>query len=223
MVIMCVLQGGKLPGLNAISGSFTSKTMLWAMSLTPCRVRSRKQTTSTDWKLPLLVSAPDVYVSVFSRKEKRELTSELRQTQLERIQVTVSTSPWHPWGKQPSPLRFWAHPHTLPLSKRLEAGCGTGSDFVLGEFYITISYCTEIILTNESWMQGERSSSDIKKKLQDKHELLQSPLFHRILQSGPWWGSPRLHRLTTRISTCNPLLLGKVYNLGISQWASLSK
>ena len=158
MVTMCVLQGGKLPGLNAISGSFTSKTMLWAMSLTPCRVRSRKQTTSTDWKLPLLVSAPDVYVSVFSRKEKRELTSELRQTQLERIQVTASTPPWHPWRKQPSPLRFWAHPHTLPLSKSLEAGCGTGSDFFLGEFYIMISYCTEIILTNESWMQGERSS-----------------------------------------------------------------
>lgn len=99
MVIMCVLQGGKLPGLNAISGSFTSKTMLWAMSLTPCRVRSRKQTTSTDWKLPLLVSAPDVYVSVFSRKEKRELTSELRQTQLERIQVTVKYIPLTPLGE----------------------------------------------------------------------------------------------------------------------------
>lgn len=126
-------------------------------------------------------------------------------------------------GETAFTLRFWAHPHTLPLSKRLEAGCGRGSDFFLGEFYITISYCTEIILTNESWMQGERSSQDIKKKLQDNHEFLRSPFSHRSLQSGPWWGRPSLHRLTARISTCNPLLLGKVYDLAISQWTSLSK
>lgn len=50
----------QLPGLNAISGSFTSKMMLCVTSLAPCMVRSRKQRTSMDWKLPLLVSAPDL-------------------------------------------------------------------------------------------------------------------------------------------------------------------
>lgn len=50
----------QLPGLNAISGSFTSKMMLCVTSLAPCMVRSRKQRTSTDWKLPLLLSAPDL-------------------------------------------------------------------------------------------------------------------------------------------------------------------